>query len=319
MGPVTPTQRCSSASAADAEPMVGTAPAETRWLLVEHAGPWGRRAVAESRLPEQVRIHLAALGEQGVRVQLIRRPGSAQAGEAAAAGTAGATVLWLDLAADPPVVRGDRLDDLADLVDLDPARLPVSEEPLLLVCTNGRRDVCCAEVGRPVAAALSARWPGATWETTHLGGHRFAGTLLVLPAGLLLGRVGGNEAVDVVEDVLDGRPSPSHTRGRAGRTPSVQAACAHVAAVSGLPAQVAVAVDERAAPGEADVRVVRVRTPDQGAAPARDVDVLVRAAAGAPRMLSCVDEAPRASTTWTCEVLGEVDAPTQDPVRGGAA
>ena len=66
--------RC-SVGAAD-EPMAGSAAVATSYLLVEHAGPWGRKALAESRLPEHVRHGLAEAADQvGVRVQLIRRPG----------------------------------------------------------------------------------------------------------------------------------------------------------------------------------------------------------------------------------------------------
>ena len=47
-------------------------------------------------------------------------------------------------------------------------------EPMLLVCTHGVHDTCCAVRGRPVAAALARRWPEATWECSHVGGDRFA-------------------------------------------------------------------------------------------------------------------------------------------------
>ena len=53
------------------------------------------------------------------------------------------------------------------------ASLPVlapEAEPHLLVCANGKRDACCAIVGRPVAAAAAEVHPGRVWETTHLGG-----------------------------------------------------------------------------------------------------------------------------------------------------
>ena len=63
--------RCSGASERSEEPMEGTAPDEAWWLLVEYPGPWGRKAIAESRLDPAVRDHLAGLHE--VRVHLIRR------------------------------------------------------------------------------------------------------------------------------------------------------------------------------------------------------------------------------------------------------
>ena len=102
--------------------------------------------------------------------------------------------------------------------------------PLWLVCTNGRRDRCCAEAGRPIAAALSARWPEETWETTHLGGHRFAGTLLALPSGLALGRLDAGSAVAACKELEAGRLPLGHARGRAGRPPAVQVAELHLRA-----------------------------------------------------------------------------------------
>src|SRR5208282_2115670 len=62
--------------------------------------------------------------------------------------------------------------------------------PVFLVCTHGRRSVCCARFGAPLAQALAARHPGQVWETTHVGGHRFAANLVILPYGLYYGPVG---------------------------------------------------------------------------------------------------------------------------------
>ena len=62
------------------------------------------------------------------------------------------------------------------------------------VCTHGRHDACCAERGRPVAAALAAAHPEQTWEVSHIGGDRFAANVLVLPDGLYYGRVSAADA-----------------------------------------------------------------------------------------------------------------------------
>lgn len=56
----------------------------------------------------------------------------------------------------------------------------------LLVCTHGRRDVCCGSQGTDLALRLAAEGPPpgvAFWRTSHTGGHRFAPTFLVLPQG----------------------------------------------------------------------------------------------------------------------------------------
>ncbi len=270
--------------------MAGTAPEDDAWLLVEDPGPWGRKAVAESRLPERVRDFLAAL--EGVRVQLVRRP----AGSAVAA-SGGVRVLAAHLGASRPRVWSAVLDDVTEVCDLDPVALragapalPAYDDPLWLVCTNGRRDRCCAEAGRPVAAALAARWPEATWETSHLGGHRFAGTLLALPAGLVLGRLGAASAVDAVAEVAAGRVPADLARGRAGLPAAAQVAELHLRGRLGL-----TGADEVALVAVDGGRVVLA------AAGAEHV-VEVRRTPGPPRRQSCAED--RLKPTWEYAVEG---------------
>lgn len=258
------TFRCVGASRSDDESMAGTAPTDVAWLFVEYAGPWGRQAVAESRLPDAVREHLDGL--DGVRVQLIRRHGGESGpGVRVFAATLGAT----------PEIRTAVLRDVADL--LGPIAWEPYDEPLWLVCTNGRRDVCCAELGRPVASALAARWPEETWETTHLGGHRFSGTLLALPSGIALGRLDAESAVHAVVDVAAGRFPVASARGRAGVPGAGQVAELHLRAELGLD-------------GLHDVALVSV---DGGevvlAAGGERYDVRVEESVGEPRRQSCAD------------------------------
>lgn len=267
-----PDFRCAGASLADAEPMGGTAPTDVAWLLVEYAGPWGQQAVADSRLPAEVRERLAAL--TGVRVQLIRRHG----------GVSGPGVrvfaAWLG---DRPATWSGVLPDHAALLDLDLAGLAAGgdaglapyDEPLLLVCTNGRRDVCCAELGRPIASALAARWPEATWETTHLGGHRFAGTLLALPSGVTLGRLDTSAAVEDCTALAHGRFPVVRARGRAGRSPRAQVAELHLRAALGLETLDGVRT------GAVDGDLVRLSAAGEG------FSVSVRRSEGEPRRQSC--------------------------------
>lgn len=57
----------------------------------------------------------------------------------------------------------------------------------LLVCTQGSRDAACGHYGYPLYREIRDNWiePGLrVWRASHIGGHRFAGTLLDFPAGL---------------------------------------------------------------------------------------------------------------------------------------
>ncbi|GAA3215706.1 hypothetical protein GCM10020256_17450 [Streptomyces thermocoprophilus] len=82
---------------------------------------------------------------------------------------------------------------------------PHTGVPLALVCTNGKRDRCCALLGRPLAADLAASGEEGVWEVTHLGGHRFAPTVLVLPYGYAYGRAETRTIRAALRGVREGR------------------------------------------------------------------------------------------------------------------
>lgn len=291
--------RCSLASAVAREPLVGSAPADAIWLLVEAAMPWGRQALAESRLPAEVRERL--LGLDGVRVQLIRRHG--------AESSAGSTVFAATATADGFAVEGTRVPDHAALLDLPLADLvagrglglPPIGGPMWLVCTNGRRDRCCAELGRPVTAALAARWPEATWETTHLGGHRFATTLLALPSGATLGRLDPASAIDACAALVDGELGLGLLRGRAGLPGAAQAAEVALREQLGLRSLGGVTVDS------ADDGVVVLSVAAPGAR--RTFRVAVAERAGAPARLSCADVVAKPTPTFEVTTIAEQAEP----------
>ncbi len=214
--------RCSVAAAV--EPLAGTAAVDRAFLLIEYAGPWGRKAFQESRLPENVRSEVTERAERaGVRIQLIRRHRRPSTELRVFLVSANPLDPW----AETTVLTGpEQLLDL-DLESLAAGERPGFEpyaEPLLLACTNGRRDTCCAEKGRPLVAALDTAFPELAWETTHVGGHRFAGAMLVLPFGLAYGRVAPEDALQIASLTLEGRIEPTHLRGRSAYPGAVQAA-----------------------------------------------------------------------------------------------
>ena len=90
------------------------------------------------------------------------------------------------------------------------------DEPLVLVCTNGRHDSCCATFGRPVVRALrTSEHADAVWECSHIGGDRFAGNIVVLPDGLYFGRCTAESGLAVVDEYQRGQLSLDRYRGRA--------------------------------------------------------------------------------------------------------
>ena len=207
--------------------MAGTATPLARVLLVHQPGPWGPRGLLESRCDPQVarRIDVAA-AEAGMRLQAIRRPGKHEVGKPAG----GYDVGIADTRAGRASITWWRTDDLAEIAaELEaggPHRPPseIDAAPLYLVCAHGRHDACCALRGRPVAQALERVRPGRVWETTHLGGDRFAANLLVLPTGLLYGRVPKEAALEIADRSDAGEVVTNFMRGRIGLSPIAQAA-----------------------------------------------------------------------------------------------
>ncbi|WP_285499657.1 sucrase ferredoxin [Actinokineospora sp. NBRC 105648] len=191
--PALPATACSAVSRALDEPHAGTAATAATWLCVEQPGPWGRDAARESHLDAGLAAELAerAAGT-GVRVLLIRRPGPHPDRHRPVP----RRVYLAHTAPGRSFLRRDTFADPKQLLDLDFAAAGAGEagafgervtSPMLLVCTNGRRDVCCAVLGRPVAVDLAATHGEAVWECSHIGGHRFAATGLLLPTGYAYG------------------------------------------------------------------------------------------------------------------------------------
>lgn len=198
--------RCSSLAELLGEPLAGTASYAPTWLAVEQPGPWGREALRESHFDSDVSTELVErVAGTGVRVVLIRRPGSHPdrhrpiPRRVYLAHTApGHTWLERWQIADPKELLD--LDFTAAAAGLAPGVGEQVTRPLLLVCTNGRRDVCCALKGRPLAAALAAVHGEDVWECAHIGGHRFSPTALALPTGYSYGRLDLPSAARLLED-----------------------------------------------------------------------------------------------------------------------
>lgn len=207
------TQRCSDAALGRGDQLAGTATTVRGFLLVEHAGPWGEAALRDARLADRTRAWLRRqVVETRVRVLLVRRPKARPGGPVRV--FAVRTGAWCE------TVVLDRIEDLesVDVSAVADGRSPGLEvwpEPLVLVCTHGRHDACCAERGRPLAAALASAAPELVWECSHLGGDRFAGNVLVLPDGLGFGWVPPERAPALLEDLSRGLLDLDLMRGRA--------------------------------------------------------------------------------------------------------
>jgi hypothetical protein len=204
------------------EPSLASAPEAARaWLLVEHPGPWAAEPT-ETPLPAPLDGLVTFADALGIRVQMIRRPGRRPASDVrnVFVGWTGGGEPWLRREQTAPTEL-----DLKELATgIVPAFGAPVREPVFLVCAHGRRNACCARFGAPLAAALAARYPRQIWETTHVGGHRFAANLVILPHGLYYGPVGVPEATAAIAAYQQGTITPQRYRGRAGQPKPTQEA-----------------------------------------------------------------------------------------------
>lgn len=242
--------------------------------------------------------HVLAAAEKlhGATVLLVRRPGRVDA-----RGETGPRRWWaVDTVAGVQVVGSwRRPEDLTVAADALGTGLDNAEEPaelVLLVCTHGTRDQCCAIDGRPMARNLAQVWEEATWECSHLGGHRFAPTFAVLPDGVVYGRVPSGQAVRVVRDHLGGRVHGDLVRGQSAHPAHVQAALAAAHRATG-PAGIREVVAGRVTPRGQDRWEVVVSAPEG------EVTYAVTATEQPPMPLSCGLARPKSSTSYAVSRL----------------
>lgn len=209
---------CSNLSRELDEPMFGTAVHNAVWFLLEYDAAWGEKATSNNTLPSEVQAWLdrqveARMG-QG-RVQFIKQERRRENDTLA--------FYIADAREMAPKMWRFRLREYQELLDIDVAGILASDgayesylhaEPLYLVCTNGRRDRCCALYGLELYYTLQAVAGNRVWRTTHVGGHRFAANVLTFPDGTYYGRMHtgdveqfytARERGDVAIDFLRGR------------------------------------------------------------------------------------------------------------------
>lgn len=221
------TVSCSARSLELGEPLIATAAERSFWLLLEYDARWQPQATSDNDLPPVVQEwlddQLEAAGSSG-RLLFIRRRREGDR----------PLNFFVALAREEnPALYHFSLDGYEDLLALNPSQLLTGEdvypeqrrdEPLFLACTHGTRDRCCARNGIPVFQALQELVGDAVWQSSHVGGHRFAANVVTFPDATYYGRVLPQEAPELVAACQRGELYLPHLRGRACYPEMVQAA-----------------------------------------------------------------------------------------------
>lgn len=189
------------------------------WFLLEHTGPWGAKAAEEVPLPAGVRPQLAAIPRS--RLLLIkhhsRRKRKKLAFYVAVAREGDERLYRFTLPSYEALLEFKLPAIVAGEPDYEQFVVP---QPVFVVCTNGRRDRCCARYGPPVYRRLAAyaaergEPTAAVWQCSHLGGHRFAASMATFPHGSYYGRLTAEDLPDYVATQRAGALYLPNYRGR---------------------------------------------------------------------------------------------------------
>lgn len=209
----------------DLEPLAGTAAVTVGFLLLEHGGPW--TAPAGPSLPDGARTAIeTACTAADLTPMLIRRPGHE--------GEVDQPMLVLSVPDHGGLAISRRLTHVGEMTELDLPEIAraarageVSQgweasAPVLVVCTHAPSDASGARHGEALAAALAELAPLQAWECSHPGGHHLGHDVVVLPTGLVYGRIEPELVPALLAAVAEGRVQVDHLRGRSHLTAPLQ-------------------------------------------------------------------------------------------------
>lgn len=199
---------------------IGTAGTQSGFLLVQWPRPWP----GDIGLVEELAALEGDLKVRGIRLQAVEAVSPAEDGRTHVMLYRRPDSAWFD------GYVGHEVEAHADAVTVAVQDLlagggaPITSKTDVLICTHGARDTCCGSRGTRLAFDLrdAVASPVRLWRSSHLGGHRFAPTVLVLPEGTAWAYLTAADAVAIVERSGDlagllrlyrgsaGMPTPEH-------------------------------------------------------------------------------------------------------------
>jgi hypothetical protein len=217
---------CSEQSRAVSEKTFGTASIGQVWILLEYPFAWGPHALEDSNLPLPVKNHLKRALQSMTHAKLLFiKQERARLKER--------SLFVVRCRESNPFIQKFTVDDYNQLTEIDFAAIAsvkeaseenISSDLLFLVCTHGRRDKCCAKFGYPLYKSLRESMGQSVWQSSHVGGDRFAANLLCFPHGLFYAHVTEELGRVIVREYEDERIALENYRGRACFSNAVQAA-----------------------------------------------------------------------------------------------
>lgn len=216
---------CSDLSRGVNESIFGTASRGQVWLLLEYPKPWGEQALRDSNLASELKYFLNHFLESNHGRILFIQKESKQRNDIS---------LFLAVAREQhPLLYSFGLDsyvdilgiDLQSIIDGNSRQKPLDpSQSLYLACTDGQHDKCCSKYGFPIYQTLTSYDASATWQSSHVGGDRFAPNLVCFPHGVFYGHLTEGDLGPIQSHYSHRRLQLSKYRGRSCFSFPIQAA-----------------------------------------------------------------------------------------------
>jgi len=216
---------CSAASRYFKESLHGSAANYNCFIMVEHADPFPSTPTNGHFNKAWLKTLDAFAKREKGKLLLIRNRNTDYKN---------CRIIYVDCILQKYVVLYRSITD-AHLVDLKQHVLSKDAiwevDPFFVVCTNGKKDKCCAKFGFPVFKFFEnilLPFCYESYECTHLGGDRFAANAVLMPFGIYYGRVGVEDVHEIIKQTAFGRVLYQNYRGRSRQSFFEQAVECHL-------------------------------------------------------------------------------------------
>lgn len=202
------------------EPLAGTGDAPKRALMLAWPrGQWRTPRWESAGMSDALRAALHAAMQGGLHVALIDKVETENALPTLQAVPEGT---YADFADEAALIKaiGDYVDGKVFEGRPDPRQV-------IIVCTDSRRDACCARHGFATYKALVAAADPTKFhivQSTHIGGCRFAASIIVMPQRQRYGRMTAAQAPAFLAALEQGRVYLPAYKGRTDIPEPIQVA-----------------------------------------------------------------------------------------------
>ena len=199
---------CSAASRYSQEMLAASAAHYKSYILVEHTHPFPG-SIREALVDKAWMAGLQRLAQKvNAKILLIRNQQSDYKQ---------ARLIYVDCIRKQYftiISNYERLKDVSLEEKILAADTLWEDTAFFTICTNGKKDKCCAKFGFPVFKFFeNCQTDVPVWECSHVGGDRFAANAVLMPYGIYYGRIGVEDVEPILQHLDQRKIYPTNYRG----------------------------------------------------------------------------------------------------------